>query len=108
MTIQEKLEHLIRKMNENPTDLNGLEATYTFELTDKEEIFSIVFQNEEVTYHSEPLEEQDCLLKMNENNFDKLIDGNLNATSAFMMGKIKAKGDLTYALKLQNVLGNYR
>jgi putative sterol carrier protein len=34
-----------------------------------------------------------------------MIDGQLNATSAFMAGKLKIKGDMSLAMKLQSIVG---
>jgi putative sterol carrier protein len=34
-----------------------------------------------------------------------MLDGKLNATSAFMAGKLKVKGDMSLAMKLQSLLG---
>jgi len=36
---------------------------------------------------------------------DAMLDGKLNATSAFMAGKLKVKGDMSLAMKLQSLLG---
>lgn len=44
-------------------------------------------------------------IEMSDENFERLIHGKLNATTAFMMGKIKVKGDLSLAMKLQSLLG---
>ncbi|NLA04878.1 MAG: SCP2 sterol-binding domain-containing protein, partial [Firmicutes bacterium] len=38
-------------------------------------------------------------------DFGSLLDGKLNATSAFMAGKLKVKGDMGLAMKLQSLLG---
>ncbi|AVF25600.1 Putative sterol carrier protein [Paenibacillus larvae subsp. larvae] len=37
----------------------------------------------------------------------KLIEGTLNPTTAYMFGKLKIKGDLSLAMKLQGVLQRY-
>ncbi|MDV2580764.1 SCP2 sterol-binding domain-containing protein [Alkalibacillus haloalkaliphilus] len=109
MAIEEKLKTLVTKMNEDSSGLNGLQATYSFDITDEDHLeWGVKVSPEQVELSESLLEDADCLLRMNASNFEKLLDGSLNATSAFMMGKIKAKGDLTYALKLQNVLNNYR
>ncbi|GEL76221.1 SCP2 sterol-binding domain-containing protein [Tenuibacillus multivorans] len=110
MSMENKLEILKDKMNKNPKPYNGMTSTFSFDITTNEgnKHWSVLFYQSEVELKDELLEEPDCLLKMNESNFEKLLDGNLNATSAFMMGKIKAEGDLTKALKLQKVLSYYQ
>ncbi len=47
----------------------------------------------------------DCTISMSESNFQKLIKGNLNPMTAVMMGKIKIKGDMSLAMKLQSLMG---
>jgi len=37
-------------------------------------------------------------------DFLDLVDGKLDGTMAFMSGKLKVKGDMGLAMKLQNVL----
>jgi len=47
----------------------------------------------------------DCEVAINEDNFKALIKGDLNPMMAFMSGKIKIKGDMGVAMKLQSFLG---
>jgi putative sterol carrier protein len=44
---------------------------------------------------------------MDARDFKEMLIGNLNATAAFMAGKLKVKGNLGLAMKLQTVLGKY-
>ena len=47
----------------------------------------------------------DCTLTMNTEVFNKLTDGSLKATAAFMGGKLKLKGNMGLAMKLEKVMG---
>lgn len=49
--------------------------------------------------------EADCVIKISPKNFEKLVNGDLNPMMAVMMGKIKIKGDMGVAMKLQALLG---
>jgi len=49
--------------------------------------------------------EADCVVTINEENFKSLVTGDLNPMMAFMSGKIKLKGDMGVAMKLQSFLG---
>ncbi|TFB24030.1 SCP2 sterol-binding domain-containing protein [Filobacillus milosensis] len=108
MSLEGKLKALGQKMNEDSSHYKGFHADFSFEIKDKEENWSVNFKGDQVELKNDLLNEPTCLLKMNEENFLKLLDGSLNATTAFMMGKIKADGELTKALKLQKILNEYQ
>lgn len=106
--MKETFTALVNRMNENPTGLENLSATYNF-ILDNEKTYTIEFFGKGVELNEEDKsEDADCVLKLSEKNLEKLIDGSLNATSAFMMGKLKIDGNIGLALKLQNVLKYYR
>ena len=45
----------------------------------------------------------DCTISSTEENFEKILSGEQNATSAYMTGKLKIKGDMGAAMKLQKL-----
>ncbi|UXP30877.1 SCP2 sterol-binding domain-containing protein [Reichenbachiella agarivorans] len=45
----------------------------------------------------------DCTIKLTLDNFNKLMNGEMNAMGAFMMGKIKVEGEMGVAMKLSNL-----
>jgi putative sterol carrier protein len=47
--------------------------------------------------------EADCTISTTEENFQKILNGEQNATSAYMTGKLKIKGDMGAAMKLQKL-----
>jgi len=47
----------------------------------------------------------DCTIHISEKDFQSIINGDLNPMSAFMTGKVKVKGDMSVAMKLQSLLG---
>ena len=46
----------------------------------------------------------DCTIKLSLDDLESLIAGDLNPTMAFMTGRLKVRGDMALAMKLQNVL----
>ena len=45
----------------------------------------------------------DCTFSASEETFEKIIAGEQNATTAYMTGKLKIKGDVGAAMKLQKL-----
>lgn len=49
-------------------------------------------------------EDADCTIRINEDNFHKLIGGSLNPTLAYTLGQLKVEGSLGVAMKLATLL----
>jgi putative sterol carrier protein len=47
----------------------------------------------------------DCVVSMNENVFLRVLSGDQNPMTAFMMGKIKVDGDMGMVMRLKDLLG---
>jgi putative sterol carrier protein len=52
---------------------------------------------------SEGVEDADVTITGEAETFERIVSGEQNATSAYMTGKIKIKGDMGAALKLQKL-----
>src|SRR5438445_4686323 len=48
-------------------------------------------------------EDADAVITTSEETFEKIISGEQNPTSAYMTGKLKVKGDMGAAMKLQKL-----
>src|ERR671933_164328 len=48
-------------------------------------------------------EDSDAVFSTSEETFTKIASGEQNATSAYMTGKLKVKGDMAAAMKLQKL-----
>ncbi|XP_053196639.1 hydroxysteroid dehydrogenase-like protein 2 [Scomber japonicus] len=53
----------------------------------------------------EPPVKADVVMKMDSGDFSKMFAGKLKPTMAFMSGKLKIKGDMTLAIKLEKLMG---
>ena len=51
----------------------------------------------------EGAEDGDCTISTSEENFRKIVSGEQNPTTAYMTGKLKIKGDMGAAMKLQKL-----
>ena len=47
--------------------------------------------------------EAECVISTSEETFEKIASGEQNPTSAYMTGKLKVKGDMGAAMKLQKL-----
>ena len=45
----------------------------------------------------------DCTIEASSETFSKIVAGEQNATTAYMTGKLKIKGDMGAAMKLQKL-----
>ena len=50
-------------------------------------------------------EDADCVISIKPEDFMALVKGELNPMMAMMTGKVKIKGDMGVAMKLQSLLG---
>ncbi len=46
----------------------------------------------------------ECTISLDKDDFEAIIAGDLDATSAFMQGKLKVDGDMSVAMALSQVL----
>jgi putative sterol carrier protein len=50
--------------------------------------------------------EVDTVIHLSPENFEKLMNGGLDPTMAFMMGKLKVEGKMGVAMKIASLLGD--
>ena len=78
-----------------------LNATYLFDI-DGDGKWIVRVENGQVSVQ-EGQGDADTTISASEETFMRIVDGEQNATSAFMMGKLKVSGDLSNAMKLQKL-----
>jgi putative sterol carrier protein len=83
------------------TKAAGLNATYQFDI-DGAGKWIVRVENGKVSVQ-EGAGEADTTISASEDTFVKIVNGHQNPTSAFMMGKLKVSGDLSNAMKLQQL-----
>lgn len=109
MAVKQAFTSFTEKMNEDPSGIKGLNTTYQFNLKgDTEGSYQVKIEDSQVFFHEGTEFIPTCTLSMSDKNFLKLFQGDLNPTSAFMTGRLKVKGDLSLAMKLQSLLDKYK
>jgi len=48
--------------------------------------------------------EADCTITISLDDFESMLGGDLDPTTAFMMGKLKVDGDMSVAMKLSSLI----
>lgn len=108
MTMEEIWNTIYVELNNDPAPIEGMNTTYSFELSGEDGgIFGLKIADEKAETIMGNPGEVDCALSMSVKDFKKLLDGNLNSTASYMMGKLKVKGSLGNALKLESLLKQY-
>jgi putative sterol carrier protein len=81
--------------------LAGMNNSYVFDI-DGAGVWFVTVEDGVVSVR-EGEGEADCTISTTEENFQKILSGEQNPTSAYMTGKLKIKGDMGAAMKLQKL-----
>ncbi|PTX54994.1 SCP-2 sterol transfer family protein [Melghirimyces profundicolus] len=109
MSTKQVFEEIESRLKENPEPIQGMETVYQFELSgDDSGVFQLKLSEGTAGVEEGTPHEADCTIQMDSEDFKEMLLGNLNATAAFMSGKLRVKGDMGKAMKLQSVLGKYQ
>ena len=81
--------------------LAGMNNSYVFDIEDAG-MWLVTVEDGAVSVR-EGEGEADATISASEENFQRILSGEQNATSAYMTGKLKIKGDMGAAMKLQKL-----
>jgi putative sterol carrier protein len=105
VTVNEIFQQMRDKVMSDPAKVASMQGSYLFELTgDGGGVYHAAFDHGAVDIAAGPIASPGCTVTMSAADFMALVDGKLNAMAAFMGGKLKVKGDMGLAMKLQSVL----
>ena len=96
------LDALTSQIREKVGTHSGLDATVKFDLGDDGVIF--VDGKSSPNSVSNENKDADCTISMSLENFMKLVEGELDPTTAYMFGKLKVAGSMGVAMKLSKVI----
>ena len=93
------------RLEADPSKAAGLDAVYAFDLSgDDGGEYHIVLHDGKGKAGPGAPENPKITISMAADDFVDLATGKLDGTAAFMSGKLKVKGDMGLAMKLQKVL----
>jgi len=103
-SIQEVFEHIDEGFN--PAKAEGVDAVFQFNLTgDNGGQYWVKVANKQAEVHEGTHDAPTMTITATAENYIALVNGDLNAMKAFMQGKVKVKGDMGLALRLQAMFG---
>jgi putative sterol carrier protein len=86
----------------DPAKAAGLTATYRFEI-DGAGNWLVDVDDGKVSVNENGDGDADCTISTSSETFMKIARGEQNPTAAYMSGKLKVKGDMGQAMKLQKL-----
>jgi putative sterol carrier protein len=99
MSVREFFDTLETRVDQSKTA--GMNNSYLFDI-DGAGKWKVDVQDGSVKV-TEGEQPADVTITASEETFDKIVSGEQNATSAYMTGKLKVKGDMGAAMKLQKL-----
>jgi putative sterol carrier protein len=95
------LESIFSGLTTQAANVDALGAKIKFKLDDDAIMIDGTGENNVVSMSDD---EADCVISTSKETFSQLTSGDLNPMMAVMTGKIKIKGDMGLAMKLQSLI----
>ena len=89
-------------VREKVANASGFDASVKFDFEDDGRIV-IDGKADPATVSNDDVE-TDCTVAMTLDDFEQMLSGDLDPTTAFMMGKLKVSGDMSVAMRLSSVI----
>jgi putative sterol carrier protein len=86
----------------SPERIAGMNNTYVFDI-DGAGTWTVKLADGSIDVSEGAAADADCTISASEENFQKIVAGEQNPTTAYMTGKLKIKGDMGAAMKLQKL-----
>jgi putative sterol carrier protein len=84
-----------------PDRIEGMNNTYVFDI-EGAGAWTVAIADGSIDV-SQGVTDADCTFSASEESFEKIVSGEQNPTTAYMTGKLKIKGDMGAAMKLQKL-----
>jgi putative sterol carrier protein len=93
------VEDILQELRSRSTSLRSLNASVRFVFEKEAQVVRVDARTDPVSITQQDAE-SDCTIRISPDNLAKLINGRLNPTLAFTMGKLKVEGSMGIAMKL--------
>lgn len=107
-TVQELFQKMDEGIKANPDKLKAVGCLYQFTLTGDGGATYTVDLKDKLCVTEGPATGAQCTITMSAADFIAIVDGKLNPQVAFMSGKLKVSGDMSKAMKLQQVFATMK
>lgn len=105
---QEIFYRIQESLAADPNRTGGLEAVYQFNLTGEDgAAYHIVLTPNSALVSEGEAESFDCKVELAADDFKDMVEGKLTGAKAFMLGKLRVKGSIGLAMRLETVLKAY-
>ena len=99
-------EKIAQKLKDKPDVSKAVNAVYEFNITgDNGGIWTVDLTREPGVVTAGSTGTAKCTVTAKSEDFMNIVSGKMNPQMAFMSGKLKIKGDMGLAMKLQKVIG---
>jgi putative sterol carrier protein len=99
-------EKIAQKLKDKPETSKAVNAVYEFNITgDNGGVWTVDLKKEPGEVTAGSLGAANCTVTCAAGDFMNIVGGKMNPQMAFMSGKLKIKGDMGLAMKLQKVIG---
>ncbi|HYF90848.1 MAG TPA: SCP2 sterol-binding domain-containing protein [Symbiobacteriaceae bacterium] len=103
-SMAEVMQQIRDRIAANPAKIAGIKTKFQFELTGEGGgAYHAVFDDGAYDIGEGAIENPACSIVISAADFTALATGKLNPTAAFMSGKLKIKGDMAQAMRLQTL-----
>ena len=104
-TPAEQITALETRLRDNPEKVAGMSGVFQFDLSGENGgVWHVSLANGDGHVGEGPADAPGVTISMAADDFVALTEGKLDGTMAFMSGKLKVKGDMGLAMKLQTLL----
>ncbi len=99
---KEVFTEIEKRIVQRPEKVAGLNVTYQFDLTG--ESWTLTIANGKPSVSPGPAQSPNTTFVASTEDWMNIATGKLNAAMAYMQGKLKVRGDMGMAMKLQGIL----